>query len=206
MQPRTRAIALGLLAGATLACATGKSSRLDAPQELQRKSSVVDYSSEGKLWFIGVNARVSRMTGPQDILPLQLVLVNKNAGPATIGREGFVLEVPDGTRLPVISYRQFDDEYERDRADLRIGEEYAERFSGRFPAPPFTWRDLEFFPPRNSAVVPREKIDTRNGELIQGYVYFGEPTPDYEFPAGKYRLLFHPSPGDETFVVELFPF
>jgi hypothetical protein len=197
-------MAVGLVVGAAVACATGKSARL--PQELQRKANVVDYSSEGKLWFVGVNARVSRMTGPVPILPLQVLLVDKNAGPATISREGFVLEAPDGTLLPVISYRQFDDEYRRDRADLKAGEEYIERFNGRFPSPPFTWRDLEFFPPRNSAVVPREKIDTRNGELIHGYIYFGAPSEDYVFPEGKYKLLFRPAPGDETLVVELFPF
>ena len=200
------AIALGLLVGAALACATGKSERLATPQELKRKANVVDYSSEGKQWFIGVNARVSRMTGPQEILPLQLLVVNKNAGPATITREGIVLETPSGTLLPVISYRQFDDDYDRDRADLKAGEEYEERFNGRFPEPPFTWRDLEFFPPRNSAIVPREKIDTRNGELIHGYVYFGEPAPGQAFAQGRYKLLFKPAPGDETFVVELFPF
>lgn len=189
-----------------LSCATGKASRMGGVPEVERKANVVDYSSEGKLWFVGVNARVSRMSGPQEMLPLQLVITNKTAGPARLTREGFVLETPDGKRLPVIGYAQFNDEYSRDRADISAGADYVERFTGRFPSPPFTWRELEFFPPRNTSTVPREEIETRDGELVHGYIYFARPSDEYVFPEGKYKLLFTPAPGEETFIVELFPF
>ena len=198
----------GMVLAASLicGCATGKASRMGGPPDVERKSSVVDYSSEGRLWFIGVNARVSRMSGPQELLPLQAVIVNKNAGPTTLTREGFVLETPDGKRLPVISYEQFEDEYRRDRADVAAGEDYVDRFTTRFHSPPFTWRELEFFPPRNGAVAPREEIEIRDGELVHGYLYFARPDEGYVFPEGKYKLLFTPAGSDETLLVELFPF
>ena len=195
-----------LAAAAICGCATGKASRMGGPPEVERKANVVDYSSEGRLWFIGVNARVSRMAGPQELLPLQVVIVNKNAGPTSLIREGFVLETPDGKRLPVISYDQFEDEYRRDRADVAAGEDYVDRFTTRFPQPPFTWRELEFFPPRNSAVAPREEMEVREGELVHGYLYFARPDESYVFPRDKYKLLFSPAGSDETLVVELFPF
>ena len=52
----------------------------------------------------------------------------------------------------------------------------------------------------------RDSLDTRNGELLHGYLYFRTPGADWQFPPGKYKLLFRPLPGDDTFVVELFPF
>jgi hypothetical protein len=116
----TCCVMLMLLAGAAICgCATGKASRMGGPPPVERKTNVVDYSSEGRLWFIGLNARVSRMSGPKELLPLQAVIVNKNAGPTRLTREGFVLETPDGKRLPVISYDQFDKEYSRDGEGLR---------------------------------------------------------------------------------------
>jgi hypothetical protein len=187
-------------------CVSGKRSELRTPQEPQRKSGVTDFSDEGKLWFIGVSVRAARLTGPQEMLPLNLVLVNKTAGPATVSRESFSVEMPDGTLLPVVSYDEFEQDYRRDRSDLRAGEEYVQRFTQRFSAPPFTWRELEFFPLRNSAVVARSTIDTRNGELLHGYLYFRSPSERDQFPEGRYKLLFQPRPGDDIFVVEFYPY
>jgi hypothetical protein len=204
MRAKTGILLLASICMLGVACVRGKTTAL--PQEPTRKPGVVDYSTEGKLWFVGVSARVSRMSGPSDFLPLNLVLVDKNAGTVTIGRESFVLETPDGVRLPVISYDYFKDDYRNDRSDRRIGEDYVERFTGRFPQPPFTWRELEFFPIRNSGIVPRDSIQTREGELLWGFVYFAKPSEDYVFPEGMYKLLFTPLPDGPTFVVELFPY
>jgi len=206
MQRSSRFCVMLLAAAAICGCATGKASRLGGPPPVERKTNVVDYSSEGRLWFIGLDARVSRMSGPKELLPLQAVIVNKNAGTTRLTREGFVLETPDGKRLPVISYDQFDKEYSRDRADAAAGQDYVDRFTTRFPQPPFTWRELEFFPLRNTAVVPREEMEIREGELVHGYLYFSRPDASYVFPQGKYKLLFSPAGGEETLVVELFPF
>jgi hypothetical protein len=188
------------------ACVTGKRSELRTAQEPQRKPGVTDFSNEGKLWFIGVSVRAARLAGPQEMLPLNLVLVNKTAGQATVSRESFSVETPDGTSLPVVTYREFEQDYRRDRSDLRAGEEYIQRFTQRFSAPPFTWRELEFFPLRNSATVARASLDTRSSELLHGYLYFRAPSDDYRFPEGKYKLLFQPRPADDIFVVEIFPY
>ena len=59
---------------------------------------------------------------------------------------------------------------------------------------------------RNSSTVPRDSFDARQMDLVYGYIYFGKPSSDYEFPEGKYKLLFKPAPGDETYVVDIFPF
>jgi hypothetical protein len=206
MKRRIRLGAVALLAALPLACVTGKSSKRAVPRETVRKPNVTDYASEGKIWFIGVDSRASRMTGPAEMLPVNLVLVNKHAGIMTLGRESFVLETPDGTSLPGVSYDQFKTEYRRDRQDLRIGEPYVERHRGRFHEPPFTWKELEFFPARNSGVVPRETNDMRTGDVVYGHVYFAAPSADFRFPEGKYRLLFRPHRSDVTYVVELFPF
>ncbi len=203
---RARIAGVILLVMICIACAVSKQESSDTPQQTVRKAGVTDYSSEGKLWFLGVGARASRMIGPQQMLPLNLVLVNKNAGRATISRESLVLETPDRKFLPVVSYAQFKQDYRRDRSDRLAGEDYIQRFTGRFSSPPYIWRELEFFPLRNSSVVPRDSIETRDGELVYGYVYFAIPSNGYEFPPGKYKLLFTPRPGDETFVVEIFPF
>jgi hypothetical protein len=204
-----RRLAIGavvLLLAASVGCVTGRQSSLATQQRAVRRSGVTDFSSEGGSWFIGVSVRAARLAGPQEMLPLNLVLVNKKAGNADVGRESFALETPDGRQLPVVSYDEFEREYRRDRSDVRAGEEYVERFTQRFSAPPYTWRRLEFFPPRNSPTVPRDSIGTRNGELLHGYLYFRAPAGELQFPQGEYRLLFRPFPGGETFVVELFPF
>jgi hypothetical protein len=196
-----------ILVALTLGCATGKSSRLQQPQETTRKANVTDYASEGKTWYIGASVRASRMAGPtRSMIPVNLIIVNKNAVPSKVSRESLVLETPDGTLLPVVTYEQFESDYRDDRADLNAGVEWIERHAGRFPDPPFTWMDLDFFPIRNTSVNPRDTIDVRARYLVHGYVYFGKPSEDYEFPAGKYKLLFTPSPGTDTIVLELFPF
>jgi hypothetical protein len=203
---RTFTIALIVLLGLSLSCARGKSSRMNQPETV-RKANVTDYANEGKQWYIGASIRASRMAGPtRDMIPMNMVFVNKSAGNQKISRESLVLETPDGTLLPVVSYEQFEADYRDDRADQRAGVEWIERHTGRFPDPPFTWLQLDFFPVRNTMVNPRDTIDTRGRELVHGYVYFGKPSDDYEFPEGKYRLLFSPQPGPDTFILELFPF
>jgi len=204
---RIAIVGMMALLALSLSCAKGKSSRMSQPKETTRKASVTDYTTEGKMWFIGASIRASRMAGPtRSMIPVNLVIVNKDAGPNKISREGLVLETSDGTLLPVVSYGQFEREYRDDRSDQRAGIEWIERHTGRYPDPPFTWLELEFFPLRNTSVSPRDTIDTRGRELLHGYVYFGKPSEDYEFPEGKYKLLFTPQPGPDTFVVELFPF
>jgi hypothetical protein len=191
----------------TVACAHGKSSQIGGPPETVRKQNVTQYTSEGKQWYIGASILASRMAGPtRSLIPVNMVIVNKDAGTQKISRESLVLEAPDGTLLPVVTYEQFEKDYNDDRQDRRAGQEWIERHTGRFPDPPFTWLELKFFPVRHTSVNPRDTIETRGRQLIHGYVYFGKPSEDYEFPEGKYKLLFTPSPGPNTIVVEMFPF
>jgi hypothetical protein len=207
MNRRIAIVGIMVLLALSLSCAKGKSSRMSQPKETTRKASVTDYTTEGKTWFIGASIRASRMAGPtRSMIPVNMIIVNKDAGPNKINRESLVLETSDGTLLPVVSYEQYERDYRDDRSDQLAGIEWIERHTGRYPDPPFTWLELEFFPLRNTSVSPRDTIDTRGRELLHGYVYFGKPSEDYEFPEGKYKLLFTPQPGPDTFVVELFPF
>ena len=207
MNRRIATVGMMVLMALSLACAKGKSSRMSQPKETTRKASVTDYTTEGKTWYIGASIRASRMAGPtRSMIPVNMIIVNKDAGSNKISRESLVLETSDGTLLPVVSYEQYERDYRDDRSDQLAGIEWIERHTGRYPDPPFTWLELEFFPLRNTSVSPRDTIDTRGRELVHGYVYFGKPSEDYEFPEGKYKLLFTPQPGPDTFVVELFPF
>ena len=207
MNRRIAIVGMVVLLALSLSCAKGKSSRMSQPKETTRKASVTDYTTEGKMWYIGASIRASRMAGPtRSMIPVNMIIVNKDAGPNKISRESLVLEASDGTLLPVVSYEQYERDYRDDRSDQLAGIEWIERHTGRYPDPPFTWLELEFFPLRNTSVSPRDTIDTRGRELLHGYVYFGKPSEDYEFPEGKYKLLFTPQPGPDTFVVELFPF
>lgn len=207
MNRRIAIAGMMVLVALSLSCAKGKSSRMSQPKETIRKASVTDYTTEGKTWFIGASIRASRMAGPtRSMIPVNMIIVNKDAGPKKISRESLVLETSDGTLLPMVSYEQYERDYRDDRSDQLAGIEWIERHTGRYPDPPFTWLELEFFPLRNTSVSPRDTIDTRGRELLHGYVYFGKPSEDYEFPEGKYKLLFTPQPGPDTFVVELFPF
>ena len=207
MNRRIAIVGMMVLLALSLSCAKGKSSRMSQPKETTRKASVTDYTTEGKMWYIGASIRASRMAGPtRSMIPVNMIIVNKDAGPNKISRESLVLETSDGTLLPVVSYEQYERDYRDDRSDQLAGIEWIERHTGRYPDPPFTWLELEFFPLRNTSVSPRDTIDTRGRELLHGYVYFGKPSEDYEFPEGKYKLLFTPQPGPDTFVVELFPF
>lgn len=189
-----------------LSCATGRDSELKQPQDLSRKPGVTDYADEGKLWYVGVSVRAARLSGPGEMLPLNVVLVDKDAGEAEITRESFTLETPDRTLLPVVGYGEFQRGYRRDRADQLAGEEYVERHAQVFSQPPFTWRRLDFFPLRNSRTTSRDSIETRRGELLHGYLYFAAPALGETFSEGKYKLLFRPSSAEAPIVVEFYPF
>lgn len=196
------AIAVALaLAGS--ACATRAVRSPDAPTP---SFTVTSYAEESARMFLGVDVRASRLTGPRSFLPVGIALVHKGDEERerwTFGRESFVLELPDGRNLPLASYDEFTDAYDRGRADLRLGEAWLGNLAGRFPQPPFTWIPLEFFPPRGSGTFPRDRLNLRNQQVVQGFLYF--PLPEDAPTAGRYKVLFTPV-GQETYVVDFEPF
>ncbi len=105
--------------------------------------------------------------------------------------------------MPVVAYREFADAYPRHRVDLRVGIHFLEAVNGRYPSPPFTKRNLDFYPLKESGTVPRDDIDLRAGEMAIGFVYFRLPNVESIDDSGRCRLLFTPGGEDEQYVIEL---
>jgi hypothetical protein len=176
--------------------------RPDAPSSKLTGSSYFQYGTE---LFLGVDVQAARIARPADYLPLYLVVLNSrnDSGAIRIGREGLVVELPDGRRLPAASYEEFEDEYTRGPRDLRMAETFVETLKTRFPAPPYRWQPLDFFPLRSSGTFPRDSMEVLPQYLVQGYVYFR--LPDEASLAGRCKLLLTPERTDTTYVVEFYP-
>lgn len=207
-KPRTPPVLYLILAFVLVAGCGPRSLASDSLEDSRRSQgrSVTSFFNEGKAWFFGVDVRSARLSGPQDFLPMQVMIVTRGSNPDLLTRESFVLEIPGGKLLPLVSYSEFRAGYRRSRADLRIGAEFLENLTTRFSTPPFTWLPMDFYPPKNSPTVPRSRIETRQGQLLYGYLYFRRPDPDEPWPFGLYKLLFRSSASDDTYVVDLYPF
>ena len=82
-------------------------------------------------------------------------------------------------------------------------ETFVETLRTRFPAPPYSWQPLDFFPLRASGTFPRDSIEALPHYLVHGYVYFRLPEEvDLE---GRWKLLLTPERSETTYVVEFFP-
>ena len=192
-------VSLLLLSG----CSRFKKPLTEAGATEQPKLSRFAYINEGRVLHLIVDVRAARIGGHQDFLPLQIALLNRSKQDLVINRESFTLETPDRTLLPLASYEEFERDYPRHRVDLRIGRELIETLGGRYPAPPFKWRDLAFFPLRESGTVPRDEISLRQGEMAIGYVYFRLAEPGALPDPGKCKLLLSPTSLDDEFVVDV---
>ncbi len=147
--------------------------------------------------------RASRIAERQEFLPLLVAFLNKSESRVELFRESFVLETSDGTRLPMVGYREFEDDYARQSVDLRAGNDFLNALNGRYPDPPFRHRALEFYPHRSSGVVPRDDIELGQGEMAIGFLYFRLPNEETLDEHGNCSVLFTRS-GDETqYVLEL---
>ena len=175
-------------------------------QEGQRRYETftgTSFTSDGTNFQWIVETRAARIAGPAEFLPLQLMIRNKDKADLTVPREGFVLERDDGTKLPLVSYREFEKGYPRHRVDLRTGVSFLESLNGRFPDPPFQHRSLDFYPLRESGTVPREEIVLRTGQIAIGFLYFRMPDPEELTRPGNYKVLFTPGGTEERYVLEV---
>jgi hypothetical protein len=168
------------------------------------KFHATSYINEGKVFRYLVDVRAARLLGPTEMLALMVAFENKTQELWTINRESFVLELPDGTTLPLMSYEEYEADYSRERSDLRASQPFIEAMAGRYPQPPFTWLSLDFFPVKHTGVFPRQDVQGRTGQLINGFIYFRLPSvPDEE---GRFKLLLKPREAEETFVVDFEPY
>ena len=162
--------------------------------------------SNGEEFTLIVDVQASLIAERQEFLPLYVAFLNKGQQRIELARENFILETSDGTRLPLVAYREFNTKYPRHRVDLRIGRNFFEAINGRYPSPPFRKRDIEFYPINESGDVPREMISLAQGELGLGFVYFRLPSDDLLDDVGTARLLFKPAgPGadGQQYVVDI---
>jgi len=197
------ALALLLASVVGSACVRKELVSPDAPSA---KLTGTSFFSSGTELFFGVDARASWIGGPRNFFPLLVTIVKREGfEPMYIGRESFLLELPDGTLLPLASYGEYTRDYKRGRVDVQLGGPYLETLSGRFPEPPFHWLPLEFFPLQGSGIIPRETIDLRESQLIYGYLYFRLPAKEPP-PEGRCKLLLTPQKHSTTYVVDFPPF
>lgn len=198
MRLRLAALVVLLAIPAALsACATPR--RQGAERPLNPKASA--FHNDGKQIYLGIDVRPFRLApADQGLKPFQIAVVNKGLKQLDVSREGILLEGEDGRALALATEEEYLKSYGRTTLDAKAGEPFLETLQGRFPEPPWTWRDLEFFTPRTSASSPRDSISLRKGELAVGFVYFrtGELKPA---ASGRYKLVMK-AKGLDPFVVE----
>jgi hypothetical protein len=198
---------VAVLAVATLAVVTGCSGKglITSPEQPSPSFTGTSYYQSGKELFFGIDVRAARIGGPRTMLPLYLTIVRlEGDAPIYFGRESFVLELPDRSRVPLADYDEFSHDYDRSRADLRAVGTFIDALAGKFPEPPYSWLPLDFFPPRGSGTFPRETIDLRAQQLTHGFVYFRLPEePPLD---ARYKLLVTPQRSETTFVIDFPPF
>ncbi len=191
-----------LLFGLTsLGCGRG----LEPTQEGSRYSKFTGtaYSSNGDKFNLIIDVRASWVADRQEFLPLLVAFLNKSKSRVEVLRESFVLETSDGTRLPVVGYSEFEDNYARQSVDLRVGQDFLNALNGRYPDPPFRHRDLEFYPHRSSGVVPRDDIELGTAEMAIGFLYFRLPHEEVLDDLGTCRMLFTFGDDNTQYVLEL---
>jgi len=178
---------------------------ITSPEAPSSKFTGTSYFESGREMFISVDVRAARLGKPRNMLPLYGVLVRlKGNDPIFFGRESFVLELPDRSRVPLVAYDEFADDYSRSQADRRALGSFLDSIRGKFPEPPYSWLSLDFFPRRGSSVFPREAVDLRAQQLTHGYLYFR--LPDDPPLDGRYQLLITPQRSDTTYVINFSPF
>lgn len=201
VRPAVALIAVALLA--VLSCASRSVAGTGSRRPPAPKST---FFNEGELLLIAVDARAARLAGPSEFLPLQVLVENRGQRTFRLERESFVLERPDGMRLPISTTQEFRRDYQRSLADAHLGTAFIDTIAGRFPEPPFHWQRIDFFPPRSESTAPRQEIDLRLGDVVFGYLYFRQPDLDPPGIHGVYKLLVKPGGGDTTYVVDLMPY
>ena len=161
------------------------------------------YASNGDTFDLIIDVRASRVAERQEFLPLLVAFLNKSESRVEVFRESFVLETSDGTRLPVIGYSEFEDDYARQSVDIRAGTDFLNALNGRYPDPPFRHRALEFYPHRSSGVVPRDDIELSQSEMAIGFIYFRLPHEEVLDDFGNCRMLFTNGEDNTQYVLEL---
>lgn len=195
------AVALALIGLTCLGCARALEPTVDGTR--YRNFTGTSYASNGEAFDLIVDVRASRIAERQEFLPLLVAFLNKSDSRVEVFRESFVLETSDGTRLPVVAYSEFEDEYARQSVDLRAGNDFLNALNGRYPDPPFRHRALEFYPHRSSGVVPRDDIELGTGEMAIGFLYFRLPHDQTLDEHGNCRVLFTIGGDDTQYVLEL---
>ncbi len=168
-----------------------------------RNFTGTSYASNGETFDLIIDVRASRIAQRQEFLPLLVAFLNKSESRVEVFRESFILETSDGTRLPVVAYSEFEDDYARQSVDLRAGTDFINALNGRYPDPPFRHRALEFYPHRSSGVVPRDDIELSQAEMAIGFLYFRLPNDEVLDEFGNCRMLFNIGGDDTQYVLEM---
>lgn len=199
--PRTLVLAALLAAVAFSPACQKKLETANPPQKMFTGTAAIN---QGKKIHLIVDVQPSWVAGRQEYLPLGFVVLNRAHEDLVITREGILLETPTGTTLPLVEYREFETEYTRQRMDMRVIEgNLLPTLNGRYPTPPFQMRPLEFFPLRQSGIIPRDFISVRDAEFATGLIYFRVPDEALLPGAGASKLLVTPRGSDTQYVVSI---
>ncbi len=159
---------------------------------------------EGRELLLAVDVRAlvlsgaARRTDDEVVVPLAVAVTNKGLSRTiALATESFTLELPDGTRAPVVDAATLARTYHRQRVDLEATRPFEEFLLGRFGVPPFRYVGFDFFPLAQEGAVPRRSIDLPLGTVGWGLLYFR--VPHGVVRGGK--LLVHPTGSRETYVV-----
>jgi hypothetical protein len=203
MRTRCSAVALTFLVFGLTSLGCARVLEPTAEGARYRKFTGTSYASNGDEFSLIVDVRASRIAERQEFLPLLVAFLNKSESRVEVFRESFVLETSDGTRLPVVGYGEFENDYARQSVDLRAGEDFVSALNGRYPDPPFRHRALEFYPHRSSGVAPRNDIELGQAEMAIGFLYFRLPNEEVLDDLGNCRMLFTTGDDDTQYVLEL---
>ncbi len=152
---------------------------------------------EGRTLFIGVDGRAAQYVKDGGIFPLGLGLANMGSEALNFSVESFILETSEGARYPVISIEEYNRDYKRSGADIKLADSFAEGMLTRFRNYNFTpWR---LFPARGSGGGSQRALELNRGFWTQNYLYF--PVPEAGIHGKEFSLLVSAKELPETFVV-----
>ncbi len=204
MTPRWPAYLLSLSLLCTAPGCLGKNNTVSANPTTKPVTSPtmlpLVYYEDGAVAFIGVDARAAQYAKDgESVFALGLGLGNRARRTIKLDRESFVLETSAGSRYPLVTVQEFNQNYERSTHDTELAQPFLEGLQVKFN--PAKFRARAFFPSRSATagatVVDSFELGTT--EWTHMYLYF--PIPAEGLHRHTFRLLVSVEGEPDPFVV-----
>jgi hypothetical protein len=127
-------------------------------------------------------------------------VANKSRESISFDRESFTLETEDGVRYPLVSHREYLDQYTgpRSRADIRLADTMLDAMELRFVN--YAYEPWRLYPYKGEASTMQESVTLGSRFWTVGYLYF--PVPDGGVKGKRFRLLVSSRDLPEILVVD----